>query len=96
MWQKKQVHHNIPNPSLPPLSRRVVSYICIQSPNFRAFKEPKNRLQRINSASLFNLAGRYDNSIPTRFLAPIDYLQISALDAVQDRELATNHSPCTT
>jgi hypothetical protein len=38
-----------------------------------------NRFQGINSASPCSLAGRYDNPIPTRFLAPIDYLQIPAL-----------------
>ena len=32
----------------------------------------------MNSASLFSLAGRYDNPIPTRFLAPIDCLKIPA------------------
>jgi hypothetical protein len=31
-------------------------------------KEPKNRFQGINSASICSLAGRYDNPIPTRFL----------------------------
>jgi hypothetical protein len=30
----------------------------------------------MNSASLWSLAGRYDNPIPTRFLAPIDCLKI--------------------
>ncbi len=30
----------------------------------------------MNSASLWSLAGRYDNPIPTRFLAPIDCLTI--------------------
>jgi hypothetical protein len=33
----------------------------------------------MNSASLCSLAGRYDNPIPTRFLAPTDCLKISAL-----------------
>jgi hypothetical protein len=33
----------------------------------------------MNSASLCSLAGRYDNPIPTRFLAPIDCLKIPAL-----------------
>jgi hypothetical protein len=33
----------------------------------------------MNSASLSSLAGRYDNPIPTRFLAPIDCLKIPAL-----------------
>ncbi len=32
----------------------------------------------MNSASLCSLAGRYDNPIPPRFLAPIDYLKIPA------------------
>jgi hypothetical protein len=31
-----------------------------------------NRFKEIDSASLSSLAGRHDNSIPTRFLAPID------------------------
>jgi hypothetical protein len=33
----------------------------------------------MNSASLCSLAGRYDNPIPTRSLAPIDCLKIPAL-----------------
>jgi hypothetical protein len=41
--------------------------------------EPRNRFQWMNSAILCSLAGRYDNPIPTRFLAPIDFLKISAL-----------------
>jgi hypothetical protein len=45
---------------------------------FKLFKEPKNRFQGINSASLCILAGRYDNPIPTRLLAPIDCLKIPA------------------
>jgi hypothetical protein len=32
----------------------------------------------MNSASL---AGRYDNPIPARFLAPIDFLKIPALNS---------------
>jgi hypothetical protein len=47
---------------------------CVQSPNFLTSKEPRNRSHGINSASLCILAGRYDNPIPTRFLAPIDCL----------------------
>ncbi len=31
-------------------------------------------IPRMNSASLCSLAGRYDNPIPTRFLAPVDCL----------------------
>jgi hypothetical protein len=41
--------------------------------------EPRNRCQGINSASLCSMAGRYDNPIPTRCLAPIDFLKIPAL-----------------
>jgi hypothetical protein len=41
--------------------------------------EPRNRCQGINSASLYSMAGRYDNPIPTRCLAPIDFLKIPAL-----------------
>jgi hypothetical protein len=40
--------------------------------------EPRNRCQGINSASLCSMAGRYDNPIPTRCLAPIDFLIIPA------------------
>jgi hypothetical protein len=40
--------------------------------------EPGNRFQRMNSVSLSSLAGRYDNPIPTRFLAHIDCLKIPA------------------
>jgi hypothetical protein len=39
--------------------------------------ESRNRFQGTNPASLY-LAGRYDNSIPTRFLAPIDCLTNSS------------------
>ncbi len=41
--------------------------------------EPRNRFQRMNSASQSGLAGRYDNPIPTWFLSPIDFLKIPAL-----------------
>jgi hypothetical protein len=40
--------------------------------------EPRNRCQGINSASLCRLAGRYDNPIPSRCLAPIEFLKIPA------------------
>ncbi len=49
-----------------------------QSPYFSMFMEPRNRFQGMKSASLFSLAGRYDNPIPTRFLAPVDCLKIPA------------------
>ncbi len=47
----------------------------ILSPYFETFMEPRNRFQGMNSSSLCSLAGRYDNPIPTRFLAPIDCLK---------------------
>ena len=40
--------------------------------------EPRKRFQGMNSASLCSLADRYDNPIPTRFLAPIGCLKIPA------------------
>ncbi len=42
---------------------------------------PRNRFQGMNSASLCtcSLAGRYDNPLPPRFLAPIDSFKIPAL-----------------
>ncbi len=55
------------------------------------FKEPKNRFQEIDSASLYSLAGLYDNLIPTRFLATISCSKISALDAA----LITRQLDCT-
>jgi hypothetical protein len=36
----------------------------------------------MNSASLCSLAGRYENPIPPRCLAPIDFLKIPAQDSV--------------
>jgi hypothetical protein len=40
--------------------------------------ELRNRFHGTNSASLCSLAGRYDNPIPTRLLAPIACLKIPA------------------
>ncbi len=42
---------------------------------------PRNRFQGMNSASLCSLAGRYDNPLPPRFLAPIASLKIPAQSA---------------
>ncbi len=42
--------------------------------------------QELISASLCSLAGRYDNPIPTRCLAPIDFKKIPAL-AMEKMEL---------
>jgi hypothetical protein len=42
--------------------------------------ELRNRFHGIDSASLWSLAGLYGNSIPTRFLAPMAYSKIAALD----------------
>jgi hypothetical protein len=44
--------------------------------SFKPFEEPRNLFQGINAASLCSLAGRYDNPIPSQFLAPIEYLKI--------------------
>jgi hypothetical protein len=41
--------------------------------------EPTNRFHGIDSASLCSPAGRYDNPMPTRFLAPLVCLKIPAL-----------------
>jgi hypothetical protein len=49
--------------------------------------EPMNRFQGINSASLSSLASRYDNPIPTRCLAPIDFLKIPALAGRYDNPI---------
>ncbi len=46
------------------------------------YGEPKNWFQETNYARLCSLAGRYDNPIPTRFLAPIDCLKIQAQDSI--------------
>ncbi len=45
------------------------------------FMGPRNWCQGMNSASLCSLAGRYENPIPPRCLAPIDFLKIPALDS---------------
>jgi hypothetical protein len=44
-------------------------------------KEPWNRFLGIKSASLCSLVGRYDNPIPTQFLAPLECLKIPALES---------------
>jgi hypothetical protein len=52
-------------------------------PEFLTFKEPRNRFQGINSASLCSLTGRYDNPNPTLFLTPIDCLKIPEPECVK-------------
>ncbi len=42
----------------------------------------------MNSASLCSLAGRYDNLIPIRCLAPIDFLKIPALISEGKRRIS--------
>jgi hypothetical protein len=60
-----------------PLSRECLPNVfALQA--VTTFMKPRNRFQRINFASLCSLKGRYDNPIPTRFLAPIDCLKIPA------------------
>ena len=51
---------------------------------------PRNRFQGMNSASLCSLAGRYDNPIPTRCLAPIDFLKIPARVSRYDHVLRSS------
>ncbi len=46
--------------------------------SFKHFRSPGNRFQIINSASLCSLAGRYDNPVPTLFLALMERLKIPA------------------
>jgi hypothetical protein len=46
--------------------------------------EPRNRFSGINSASLCSLAGRYDIPLPTRCLAPIDFLKMPALHRLSE------------
>ncbi len=65
--------------SLHAFSFTVEFCTCILSPYFKTFMEIRNRFQGMNSASLCSLAGRYDNPLPTRFLAPTDCLKIPAL-----------------
>ncbi len=47
--------------------------------------EPRNRFQRINSASLCSLAVRYDNPIPSWFLDTIDRLKVPAQTTQKQR-----------
>ncbi len=50
-------------------------------PEFFNFNGAQDQFQGINTASLCSLAARFDNPIPTRFLATIDCLKIPALQA---------------
>ncbi len=59
---------------------------------FQTCMEPRNWCQGINSASLCSLAGRYDNPIPTRCLAPIDFLKIPALLMNLSRNAASHRN----
>ncbi len=69
----------ISNKSMCTLAGTVPEIFSGQSLNFKTFKEPRNRFQGINSASLCSLAGQYDNPIPAPFLALTDCLKIPAL-----------------
>jgi hypothetical protein len=72
-----QLHTLTTPPSPPPPNPSIGDdYLPILAPEFLNFKEPKNRFQGTNFVSLCSLAVRYDNPIPTRFLAPIDCLKI--------------------
>ncbi len=46
------------------------------------FMVPRNWFQGMNSASPCSLAGRYDNPIPPRFIASIDFLKFPAQGSV--------------
>jgi hypothetical protein len=56
--------------------KNLKSKISCQTP----FKEPRNRFHGIDFTSLRSLAGRYDNPIPTRFLAPMIVLKFQQLE----------------
>jgi hypothetical protein len=47
-------------------------------PEFLIFKKPRNRPRESVPPDYVAWRGRYDNPIPTRFLAPIDCLKIPA------------------
>ncbi len=61
-------------------------------PGFSNFMGPGNRFQGMNSASLCSLAGRYDNPIPPRCLAPIDCLLFKHSSSV--RGVGFSMNPC--
>jgi hypothetical protein len=42
---------------------------------FYLLNKPRNQFQGINFARLCSLAGRYENPIPTRYLAPIECIK---------------------
>ncbi len=63
--------------------------LCSQSWYFWTCMGPRNRFHRMNSASLCSLAGRYNNPIPTRCLAPIDFFKIPTLAGRYDNLIPT-------
>jgi hypothetical protein len=92
-------HHRqtslLPSVSLKQAIKGHVVCSMLPEPEFFNFlKEPKNLFQGTNSARLCSLAGRYDNPIPTRFLAPIDCLKIPELefhDVISHRKKICHH-----
>ncbi len=54
---------------------------------FKLLRSPWIKLKGIDFASLCSLAGRYDNPIPTQFLAPIDCYKIPA-QSIYDKKIA--------
>ncbi len=58
-------------------SRLTIRLLCTE-PECLNFQGAQDRLQGTNSARLESLAGRYDNPMPSGFLAPIDCLKIPA------------------
>jgi hypothetical protein len=63
-------------------------------PVFLNFYGAQESIPRNESASLCSLAGRYDNSIPTRFLAPIECLKIPALGPMDQIPIKTPNPKC--
>ncbi len=78
----------MPESTLSPSKRLWIWPQCIiigtpqkpeHEPEFYTFMESRNRFQGIDYASLCSLAGRYDNPLPTRFIAHIECSKIPAL-----------------
>jgi hypothetical protein len=55
--------------------RSIIQTLEKTEPVFLNVYGAPESIQGMNFASLCSLAGRYDNPIPPRFLAPIDFLK---------------------
>ncbi len=67
-------------------------WFCTKTGIFKLFKEANNLFQGTNYARLCSLAGRYDNPIPSRFLALIDCFNIPAQVKTTITSLKTTNS----